>query len=254
MKSSDYSISQLKAIISNMDESSVEELFEQEARIGALKLKSQRLKQIDKEQILKQQYYKMLQYENKYSGKVIAGVDEVGRGPLAGPVVACAVILDASHAYYGLNDSKQMSKSARAQIESQLVEQVTYSIGTASVEEIDTMNIYEATKVAMLRAIESLPVSPDVLLIDAMKLNTGLIEESIIKGDANSVSIAAASVIAKEYRDQLMAAYALQYPGYDFEHNAGYGTKNHLTGINNKGITPIHRKSFEPIKSMVNQK
>ncbi|TDM51043.1 ribonuclease HII [Macrococcoides goetzii] len=251
MKSNDYNIAQLKSMIQTMPESELDTFFENETRAGAIKIKTQRHKIYEKEKQLIKQYDEMLLYEKKYPGKVIAGIDEVGRGPLAGPVVACAVILNENHAFYGLNDSKQMSKLNRAKVEAELLENVTYAIGIATVEEIDAINIYETTKIAMLRAIEALPVTPDVLLIDAMKLQTGLIEESIIKGDSTSISIAAASVIAKEYRDRLMVELAKTYPGYDFENNAGYGTKKHLDGIATYGITPIHRKTFEPIKSIV---
>lgn len=250
MKSNDYSIAQLKSLIQSIPESNLDKFFATETRTGALKIKNQQKKIYEKQKQLVEQYDEMLLYENKYPGKVIAGIDEVGRGPLAGPVVACAVILNENHAFYGLNDSKQMSKINRAKIEADLIENVTYAIGIATVEEIDAVNIYEATKIAMLRAIEGLPVTPDVLLIDAMKLQTGLIEESIIKGDSTSISIAAASVIAKQYRDRLMADLAEIYPGYDFENNAGYGTKKHLEGLATYGITLIHRKTFEPIKSM----
>lgn len=253
MKSNDYSIAQLKALIKSIPENELESFFESEIRAGALKLKTQQNNIYEKHQQLIEQYDEMLKYEKQYPGKVIAGIDEVGRGPLAGPVVACAVILNERHAYYGLNDSKQMSKLKRAKLESELLENVTYAIGIATVDEIDAVNIYEATKLAMIRAIKNLPITPEVLLIDAMKLQTGLIEESIIKGDTASISIAAASVIAKEYRDRLMADYALEYPGYDFEHNAGYGTKHHLEALNLSGVTPIHRKTFEPVKSMLSK-
>ncbi|MGK0576336.1 ribonuclease HII [Macrococcus capreoli] len=254
MKSKDYRITLLKAVASELAVNELESFFEGESRAGALKIKMQCIKLFEKQQKRIDKYNEMLTYEKKYTGKIVAGVDEVGRGPLAGPVVACAVILDNAHAYYGLNDSKQMSKQQRARIEADLLERVTYAIGVATVEEIDTFNIYEATKMAMHRAINDLPVSPDVLLIDAMQLGTGLIEESIIKGDATSISIAAASVIAKEYRDRIMATYAETYPGYDFENNAGYGTPKHLEGLKRKGVTPIHRKTFEPIKSMCEMK
>lgn len=253
MKSNDYSIAQLTKLIQSIPVNELESFFESDIRAGALKLKAQQYRIYEKHQQLIEQYDKMLKYEKQYPGKVIAGIDEVGRGPLAGPVVACAVILNEQHAYYGLNDSKQMSKLKRAKIEAELLENVTYAIGIATVEEIDAVNIYEATKLAMIRAIKSLPITPEVLLIDAMKLDTGLIEETIIKGDATSISIAAASVIAKEYRDRLMADYALEYPGYDFEQNAGYGTKHHLKALDLSGVTPIHRKTFEPVKSMISK-
>ena len=125
-----------------------------------------------------------------------------------------------------------------------------YAYGLASPEEIDELNIYNATQVAMNRALSQLVNRPDRLLIDAMSLDTTIPQTSIIKGDAKSVSIAAASIMAKEYRDDLMKEIADEYPGYEFEKNVGYGTKSHLDGLNKLGITPYHRKSFEPIKSM----
>jgi len=127
---------------------------------------------------------------------------------------------------------------------------VAIGIGIVDAFTIDKINIYEASKVAMKRAIELLPEQPDYLLIDAMKLETGIPEEGIIKGDAKSISIAAASIVAKEVRDQMMKDYEQLYPGYGFAQNAGYGTKSHLQGLERNGVTPIHRKTFEPVKSM----
>ena len=123
-------------------------------------------------------------------------------------------------------------------------------IGLMDSEIIDQVNIYEATKLAMKEALSKLSLKPDYLLIDAMKLDVEISQESIIKGDANSLSIAAASIVAKVTRDKLMADYDKKYPGYDFAQNAGYGTKNHLQGLERNGVTPIHRKTFEPVKSM----
>lgn len=235
-----------------MSYNEVVEMFGQDERIGVQKLIIARKNQIEKENNAIKKYNDALHYENKYAGKIICGIDEVGRGPLAGPVVACAAILNANHHFIGLTDSKQMSKQKRASMELLLVEHLKdYAFGSASVEEIDELNIFVATQLAMKRAVANLAVTPDVLLIDAMQLNTGIIEESIIKGDTLSISISAASVLAKEHRDKLMAAYSVKYPHYGFEQNAGYGTKAHLDGISKFGITPIHRKSFEPIKSIV---
>lgn len=210
----------------------------------------------EQQELLKQQYIKMNAYENEILNNnkeaLICGIDEVGRGPLAGPVVASAVILEEGHNYIGITDSKALSQSKRAYFEEKIYTNArSVGIGIASVEEIDELNIYQATKVAMQRAIDQLEVKPDHLLIDAMTLDNGIPQTSIIKGDANSVSIAAASVIAKEYRDKLMNDYNIQYPGYDFDKNKGYGTKAHLEGIERIGITPIHRLTFEPIKSKV---
>ncbi len=181
--------------------------------------------------------------------QAIAGIDEVGRGPLAGPVVAAAVILNEDHQILGLNDSKQLSAVKREELVAEIKKHArAIGIGEASAAEIDELNIYQATKVAMQRALDQLDVQPDCLLIDAMVLDNGLPQEKIIKGDARSVSIAAASIIAKVYRDKMMADYGLKYPAYGFEQNAGYGTKQHLAAIEEFGVLPLHRKSFAPIR------
>lgn len=248
-------LSELKIYLNELTtKEEVESAIADEKRMGALKLAAARLKQLNQIELERQAYDRSSEYEKKYEGEIICGIDEVGRGPLAGPVVACAVILEKGHYYPGLTDSKKLSKKKRQSLESALLSQVAdYQIGTASVEEIDLYNIYEATKLAMNRALTGLSLKPTVLLIDAMKLNTGLTEESIIKGDQKSVSISAASIIAKEYRDRLMSEYDKEYPGFDFGNNAGYGTAKHLEGIKENGITPIHRKSFEPIKSILSE-
>ncbi|WP_373319381.1 ribonuclease HII [Staphylococcus americanisciuri] len=214
-----------------------------------------RRKQLEKQAQLLKQYVEMSRYEQEILDEqpdaLICGIDEVGRGPLAGPVVASAVILEPNHQHIGINDSKQLNVAKREALNQSLKDNVrAWAIGIASVEEIDAYNIYEATKLAMYRAIENLSVQPTHYLIDAMTLEKITApQQNIIKGDANSVSIAAASIIAKVYRDDLMAQYAGQYPGYDFEHNAGYGTAKHLAGLAQQGVCPIHRLSFEPIKS-----
>lgn len=224
-------------------------------RIGVQKAIATRLKQLDKAQQLVKQYEAMSYYETqileKDNNAFVCGIDEVGRGPLAGPVVACAVILNSGHQFTGLNDSKQLSSKKRKMLESQLLEDLyAYAFGYASVEEIDQINIYEATKLAMNRAIDGLPVKPTHLLIDAMTLETDIPQTSLIKGDAKSVSIAAASVLAKENRDRYMIELAQKSPGYGFEKNVGYGTQQHLDGIKQYGILNEHRKTFEPIKSL----
>ena len=251
MNSKQFSIAVLKEKVKTMTKDELAIFFLEEDRVGALTVKRRRENELYKLEQSIAHYEQMQLYEARYKGKIICGIDEVGRGPLAGPVIACAVILNEDHRYLGLKDSKQLSKQKRDVLYHELTQAVTYAIGEASVEEIDALNIYEATKLAMRRAVDRLPVTPEVLLIDAMKLDSGLIEESIIKGDANSISIAAASVIAKVYRDQLMENIHADYPFYDFNNNAGYGTKNHINGLMAYGITEHHRKSFEPIKSMV---
>lgn len=197
----------------------------------------------------------MLSYEKKLYKQeltLIAGVDEVGRGPLAGPVVAAAVILPQNCKIKGLNDSKKIPKKKHLEI-FQAVQNQALSIGIGIMDNqvIDQVNIYEATKLAMKEAISQLSPQPEHLLIDAMKLDLPISQTSIIKGDANSLSIAAASIVAKVTRDELMKDYDQQFPGYDFATNAGYGTAKHLEGITKLGVTPIHRTSFEPVKSLV---
>lgn len=200
----------------------------------------------------------MLRYEKGLYAqgyKAIAGIDEVGRGPLAGPVVAACVILPENCKITGLNDSKKIPKSKHELIFNQVIEQaLSVGIGLMTNEVIDEVNIYQATKLAMQAAINNLQgdiLKPDFLLIDAMQLDNSIPQESIIKGDANSLSIAAASIVAKVTRDRLMADYDKAYPGYDFAKNAGYGTKNHLDGLRKLGVTEIHRRTFEPVKSML---
>ena len=183
----------------------------------------------------------------------LAGVDEVGRGTLAGPVVAAAVILDFKNLPNDINDSKKVSKKNREIISTKILENSITSIGHATVEEIDDINILRASLLAMKRAVEGLSRKPKLVLIDGNHIPDIKIEsKSIIKGDNKSLSIAAASIIAKVYRDNLMTEYSKKYPGYLWEKNSGYGTKEHLEAIKNLGITPIHRTSFKPIYNMLN--
>jgi len=185
--------------------------------------------------------------------KFIAGLDEVGRGPLAGPVVAAAVILPQGALLEGVNDSKKLTAKKRALFYKQILEvALSVGIGEASVAEIDEINILQATKLAMKRAVANLLVPPEYLLIDHLTLDTDLPQQGIIKGDAKSLSIAAASIVAKQVRDELMQKLGQKYPAYGFEKNAGYGTKIHREALIDHGyIKGVHRESFEPIKSMV---
>ena len=181
----------------------------------------------------------MLAYEKELYTQgiqLIAGVDEVGRGPLAGPVVAAAVILPKACKIPGLNDSKKIPKSKHKEIyEAVLQNAIAIGIGVKDNHVIDQVNIYEATKLAMMEAIGQLEPQPQHLLIDAMRLDLPIPQTSIIKGDANSLSIAAASIVAKVTRDQMMEEFDCEYPGYDFTQNAGYGTANHLAGLRQAG-------------------
>lgn len=182
--------------------------------------------------------------------KFVAGVDEVGRGCLAGAVVAGAVVLDLSKPLpEGLNDSKKISKKKREKIAEEIKENaLAYAYGQVEADEIDEINILEATKKAMKLAIQNLKVKTDFLLIDALELkDVKLPQKGIIKGDAVSASIAAASIVAKVYRDNLMKGFAVKYPEYGFEKHAGYGTKAHFEALREYGATPIHRKSFKGV-------
>ncbi len=190
-----------------------------------------------------------LEYENKAyeSGfEIVCGVDEAGRGPLAGPVYAAAVILPKGHIIDGVNDSKKLSEKKRNLLFDKIIDEcVCYSIGTADVREIDEINILQATFLAMRRAVEGLSVNPDIALIDGNKRPClAMAEWEIIKGDAKSANIAAASIIAKVSRDRYMLEMAEKYPEYQFEKHKGYGTKLHYEMIEKYGISPIHRKTF----------
>ncbi|MCI5039704.1 MAG: ribonuclease HII [Donghicola eburneus] len=185
----------------------------------------------------------------------VAGVDEVGRGPLAGPVVAAAVILNPDDIPEGLNDSKKLTAKRRAAILEVILEKAQYGIGIASVEEIDQINILQASFLAMRRAVEALPIQPAHLLIDGNKIPSELngFSECIVKGDSKSVSIAAASIIAKEHRDGIMRDLAEQFPGYGWEKNAGYGSKAHMDALTLLGATEHHRRTFKPIHNILYQ-
>ena len=186
-------------------------------------------------------------------GTVIAGLDEVGRGPWAGPVTACAVVLDPANIPDGLNDSKKLSAKRREALAAEILSCALVSIAHASVEEIDQLNILRASLLAMRRAVEGLSQVPQFALIDGNKIPPGMPcpAEAVIKGDGKSASIAAASIVAKVTRDEIMVALAQQFPGYGWERNAGYGTKLHQDGLRNLGVTPHHRRSFKPIHNIL---
>ena len=241
------------ASIQRLDDPLLTEL-EQDSRSGVIQAIAKRKREIQKRLDEDERLEGMLAYEKECYARgmeLIAGVDEVGRGPLAGPVVAAAVILPKACKIPGLNDSKKIPKSKHKEIyEAVLQNAIAIGIGAKNNQVIDQVNIYEATKLAMMEAIGQLEPQPQHLLIDAMRLDLPISQTSIIKGDANSLSIAAASIVAKVTRDQMMEEFDKEYPGYDFAQNAGYGTANHLAGLDQLGVTPIHRRSFEPVKSM----
>lgn len=249
------SIAQIKSRLAEINEKDHPYVIclREDLRQGVKKLLLQFDKKIEKAQQLALKYEEMQIFEKQALEKgyvMIAGIDEVGRGPLAGPVVAAAVILRPNIRILGLNDSKQLSAKKR-EILMDEIENKALAIGIGVVEpaEIDQLNIYQASKKAMILAVQQLTKTPDCLLIDAMNLPLGIAQEKIIKGDARSVSIAAASIVAKVFRDRLMEDYDQQYPGYGFAKNAGYGTKEHLLGLEQQGVTPIHRRSFSPVSN-----
>ncbi|WP_299931727.1 ribonuclease HII [uncultured Pelagimonas sp.] len=188
-------------------------------------------------------------------GVRLAGVDEVGRGPLAGPVVACAVILDPNNIPEGLADSKKLSAKKREALDVLVRETAIFSIAEATVEEIDEINILQASMLAMKRAVDGLPIRPDHLLVDGNRLPQGLScpATAIVKGDSLSQTIGAASIVAKKWRDDVMIKIAQHYPGYGWEKNAGYPTKCHKSALQNLGVTPHHRRSFKPVHNILYQ-
>ena len=187
--------------------------------------------------------------------QTIVGIDEVGRGPLAGPVTAAAVILDPKSIPKGLNDSKKLSTKKRNELYEQILATADVSVAHASVAEIEALNIYHASHLAMVRAVEGLNIQPDFALVDGNKIPSKLTipAESIVKGDTKSVSIAAASIAAKVSRDQIMESLAQQFPGYGWENNAGYPTPAHKRALLELGVTPQHRRSFKPVHNILYQ-
>ena len=204
-------------------------------------------KRLDKLKKEKQRMYEMFSYEREYEGDShICGIDEVGRGPFAGPVVAAAVILPGDCDILYLNDSKKVSPKKRETLYDEIYEKaLAVGIGMASEKVIDEINILNATYEAMRTAVSNLPVEPDLLLNDAVTIpGIGTEQVPIIKGDAKSASIAAASIVAKVTRDRMMEEYDQIYPQYQFAKNKGYGTKAHIEAIKEHGICTLHRKSF----------
>ena len=252
------SISTIKQIL---DTASGEELknylvqLEQDNRKGVQQL----LKQVNQKLLKKQKELEMFEQMQTYERdlsvngfKAIAGLDEAGRGPLAGPVVAAAVILPTETTLVGLTDSKKLSKKQREYFFDEIKRQaIAYSIQGSDVSTIDTINIYQATKQAMQLAVENLTTQPDYLLLDAMNLPMEVEQTSLIKGDQKSLSIAAASVLAKVSRDRLMEKLDESYPEYGFSQHAGYGTPTHLQALKQYGVTPAHRRSFQPVKDHI---
>jgi ribonuclease HII len=228
------------------------EQWKQDERKGVVRLLAREGKKEQEKMKILKMHEEMSGLEAHYRGEgrlAIAGVDEVGRGPLAGPVVASAVILDPEVPILGLQDSKKLSHAKLHYLFDQIhKDAVAIGVGVVSAAEIDELNIYQATKKAMQQAVERLRVQADFLLVDAMHIPLQIDQESLIKGDARSVSIAAASIVAKVTRDRMMVKLAETYPMYGFDRHVGYGTKEHLSALDEFGITEVHRKSFAPVR------
>lgn len=248
------SIAQLKKMFAanQIDQKMINEL-KKDQRKGVQQIVNMYDKKREKDKQAEQLFNKMTHFESYYYKKgysYIAGVDEAGRGPLAGPVVAASVILPKGFKLIGLTDSKKLSAKDRMTFFNIIKKQaINYSISVVSNEIIDQVNILEATKKAMKNAIYKLQPKPDQVLIDAVHLEQiPYPSESIVKGDQKSISIAAASVLAKVTRDRIMVDIHKEYPMYQFSSNMGYGTKEHMKMIEKYGISPYHRTSFAPIK------
>ncbi|MFT9004796.1 MAG: ribonuclease HII [Liquorilactobacillus hordei] len=247
------SISEIKTLIANSPSQELLQELVNDTRKGVQNLLIQYQKREDKKQVELKKFKQRFNYEQAFwqEGKqLVCGVDEVGRGPLAGPVVAAAVILPHDFDLIEVNDSKQLTGKTRERLYSQIINQaLSFSIGISDNYEIDTVNIYQAARIAMLRAVMGLSLKPQQLIIDAMEIDSPIEQLKLIKADSKSVSVAAASIVAKVWRDHLMNFYDRLYPQYDFKSNDGYGTRKHLDALNIYGVTPLHRRSFEPIKS-----
>ncbi len=241
--------------IDSLDDSIWEELT-LDSRKGVQQAIISRKRQINAHIALIENHQKMMNYEKQlhHQGyQFVAGLDEVGRGPLAGPVVAAAVILPSDHeSLLGVNDSKQLSLTQRENYADLIKKHaLAYGIGMVDAPEIDRLNILQATKKAMALAVQNMQIEADYLLLDAMQINLSIPQQSIIKGDQQSLSIASASILAKVYRDHLMIEYHQLYPEYQWDQNMGYGTAAHLQALEDYGaVEGIHRQSFKPVSSM----
>ncbi|WP_164505104.1 ribonuclease HII [Companilactobacillus hulinensis] len=227
-------------------------LLRSDERSGVQKLLTQYYKKIEQQKELIDKFHNKEFLERDYwnHGLYVAGVDEVGRGPLAGPVVTAAVILPPDNTLYEVDDSKKLTAKKRDVLYRQICEQaIDISIGVGSPQLIDQENIYHATELVMKDAIDRLYLKPNHILVDAMTIPVNIGQTKLIKGDSKSLSIGAASIVAKVSRDRLMAAYDKLYPEFGFLKNDGYGTKEHLQALDKYGRTPIHRMSFSPVRN-----
>lgn len=230
--------------------------IQKDERVGVQKAWATWLNRYEKQLTVVEEHKEKIKFDasfQPFTGAYVAGVDEAGRGPLAGPVVTAAVILpEDCEELVGINDSKQLTKTQRANFAETIKRNaLSYAIHFQDVKTIDQLNIYEATKQSMKQSVLNLHIQPHYVILDAMEIPIGIPQSSIIKGDAKSLAIAAASILAKHARDEYMEKIHIDFPQYGFDQHAGYGTKQHLEAIDQFGPTIHHRKSFEPIKSMI---
>ena len=248
-------ISEVKELLAAAPTPEQMAMLQADERSGVKKLLAAYYKRLEKAALEQARFESMLTYEKEYYAQgmqYVAGVDEAGRGPLAGPLVIAAVILPQAVFIAGLNDSKQLSAAKREQLYDEIIAKaVAIEVNIVSVSNIDKLNIYTATQRGMAEVLEHLPVQPQVALIDAMPVEAkGINTVSIVHGDALSASIAAASIIAKVTRDRIMERLDKLFPAYGFSHNKGYGSGAHMQAIAKFGATKWHRRSYEPVKSM----
>ncbi|GGK35748.1 ribonuclease HII [Caldalkalibacillus thermarum] len=251
MDTSKMTVTQIREWIYQAERREVEAalpFLEQDQRKGVRQLVSRWLRQEEAKQVKQARWERLISLEQKLREQgytAIAGVDEAGRGPLAGPVVAAAVILPEQISLEELNDSKQLSAALREELAKEIkAKAVAYHVAFVDAEEIDRINVYQASKKAMVMAVQGLAHKPDYVLLDAMAIPLQISQRSLVKGDARSASIAAASILAKVERDRWMSEMAKRYPQYGFERHKGYGTKEHWQAIHTYGLTPLHRRSF----------
>lgn len=252
MKNS-LTISNIKEILVDNPSSEVLEKLAKDDRKGVQKLLLQHQKQQQRQKALIEKFHDKEKLEMPFwdRNQYVAGVDEVGRGPLAGPVVTAAVVLPKDNTLFEVDDSKKLSPEKRAELYKKICAQaIDISVAVGSSTLIDQENIYHATELIMRDAILGLYLKPAHILVDAMTIPVPIAQTKLIKGDSKSLSIGAASIIAKVARDRLMMEYDRKYPEFGFAHNDGYGTKEHLDALSKFGKTPIHRESFSPVKNI----
>ncbi|AUI71133.1 ribonuclease HII [Companilactobacillus alimentarius] len=248
-----YTISEIRTFLKQDAKPELLDELAQDTRIGVKKLLEQYFKRQKRTTELMEKFHHKEFLEKPFwdQNLAVAGVDEVGRGPLAGPVVTAAVILPPDNTLYEVDDSKKLSITKRNELYKKICEQaVDISVALGSPKLIDQENIYHATELTMRDSIKNLYLRPDHILVDAMTIPVDIRQTKLIKGDSKSLSIGAASIVAKVARDRLMTMYSKIYPEFDFEDNDGYGTKKHLTALDKFGRTRIHRLSFSPVRKI----